>query len=48
MKKCKKCNRWFKNKRAYNTHYSRMHRNAQKQEETNTSFDYNEIKIFIT
>jgi len=48
MSKCKKCNRWFKNKRANNTHYSRMHGNIQSQEEINTSFDFNEIKVFIT
>ena len=46
--KCKICNRWFKNKRAYTTHHSRMHRNTKNQEDVNTSFDFNEIKTFIT
>ncbi len=46
--KCEICNRWFKNKRAYTTHYSRMHKNTKNQEDVNIGFDMNEIKTFIT
>lgn len=47
MIKCKECKRWFGTKKGCNIHYNKMHEHVQKQKEVN-SFDFNEIKTFIT
>jgi len=42
-KKCEVCGKWLKTIRGYNTHYRMIHKHS-----LNPTFDFNEIKLFIT
>jgi len=41
--KCEKCGRWFKTKRGYNIHHSRMHKHGQESQKT-TSLEFQDLK----